>query len=42
MVARAGDGRPEVVNVPNWASSQHHVTIQFRDFEQRNERWGPG
>jgi len=42
MTARAGDGRSEVVNVPNWASSQHHVTIQFRDFEQRNERWGPG
>ena len=42
MTARAGDGRPEVVNVPNWASSQNHVTIQFRDFEQRNERWGPG
>lgn len=42
MTARAGDGRPEVVNVPNWASSQHHMTLQFRDFEQRNERWGPG
>jgi pimeloyl-ACP methyl ester carboxylesterase len=42
MTARAGDGRPEVINVPNWASSQHHSTLQFRDFEQRDERWGPG
>jgi hypothetical protein len=32
MTARAGDGETEIVNVPNWASSQHHSSIQFRDF----------
>lgn len=41
MVARAGDGEPEVVNVPNWISSEHHVSVQFRDFEQDVER-SPG
>jgi pimeloyl-ACP methyl ester carboxylesterase len=30
--SRSGSGRTEVVNVPNWASSQHHISIQFPDF----------
>lgn len=34
MVARAGDGDHEVVNIPNWASSQNVVTVTFRDFQQ--------
>jgi len=34
MVARAGDGDEEVVNFPNWATSQNIVTITFRDFQQ--------
>jgi pimeloyl-ACP methyl ester carboxylesterase len=34
MVARAGDGDEEVVNIPNWATSQNIVTITFRDFQQ--------
>jgi pimeloyl-ACP methyl ester carboxylesterase len=34
MVARAGDGEEEVVNVPNWATSENIVTITFRDFQQ--------
>jgi pimeloyl-ACP methyl ester carboxylesterase len=34
MVARAGDGDDEVVNIPNWASSENIVTITFRDFQQ--------
>jgi pimeloyl-ACP methyl ester carboxylesterase len=34
MVARAGDGDDEVVNIPNWATSQNIVTITFRDFQQ--------
>lgn len=32
LTSRAGDGRTEVVNVPNWASSRHHTSITFRDF----------
>jgi pimeloyl-ACP methyl ester carboxylesterase len=34
MVARAGDGDEEVVNIPNWATSRNIVTITFRDFQQ--------
>jgi pimeloyl-ACP methyl ester carboxylesterase len=34
MVARAGDGDEEVVNIPNWATSQNIVTMTFRDFQQ--------
>jgi pimeloyl-ACP methyl ester carboxylesterase len=34
MVARAGDGAEEVVNIPNWATSENIVTITFRDFQQ--------
>jgi pimeloyl-ACP methyl ester carboxylesterase len=30
--SRSGSGRTQVVNVPNWASSQHHISIQFPDF----------
>ncbi len=29
--SRTGWGRTQVVNVPNWASSQHHISIQFPD-----------
>jgi hypothetical protein len=28
---RGGQG-PETINVPNWASESHRVTVQFRDF----------
>jgi hypothetical protein len=38
MVARAGDGDREVVNIPNWASSENVVTITFRDFQQDDRR----
>jgi len=38
MVARAGDGDREVVNIPNWASSENVVTITFRDFQQDGRR----
>ena len=34
MVARAGDSETEVVNIPNWATSENIVTITFRDFQQ--------
>jgi hypothetical protein len=41
MTARAGDGTPETINIPNWASTHNHTTVQFRDFEQRFERYHP-
>jgi pimeloyl-ACP methyl ester carboxylesterase len=31
---RSGRGDEEVVNIPNWATSQNIVTITFRDFQQ--------
>lgn len=33
MTARTAGGRTAVVNVPNWASSLHHMTVQFRDYD---------
>lgn len=33
MTSRTGDGTPEVVNIPNRVSSQHHTTVQFRDYD---------
>jgi pimeloyl-ACP methyl ester carboxylesterase len=38
MTARAGDGDTEDINVPNWESETNHMTVQFRDYEQENER----
>ena len=38
MTARAGDGDTEDINVPNWVSDTNHISVQFRDFEQDNER----
>ena len=42
MVARAGDGVAEVINVRNWPSSTDHISVQFRDFEQADETWPYG
>jgi pimeloyl-ACP methyl ester carboxylesterase len=36
-VARSGTGEPEVINVPNWASSSHHVSIMLRDWSQEDD-----
>jgi pimeloyl-ACP methyl ester carboxylesterase len=33
MTARTAGGETAVVNIPNWVSSQHHTSIQFRDFD---------
>jgi pimeloyl-ACP methyl ester carboxylesterase len=38
MTARAGDGETEAINVPNWVSNGNHISVQFRDYEQDNER----
>jgi len=34
LTPRYGGGRTQVINVPNWASSKHRVTIQFNDYLQ--------
>jgi pimeloyl-ACP methyl ester carboxylesterase len=31
---RGDTNAPQVLNVPNWASSQHHISIGFSDFPQ--------
>jgi pimeloyl-ACP methyl ester carboxylesterase len=36
-VARSGAGEPEVINVPNWASSSHHVSVMLRDWSQEDD-----
>jgi hypothetical protein len=33
MTSRTGSGLTAAVNVPNWASSTHHISIQFRDYD---------
>jgi hypothetical protein len=33
MTARTAGGRSATVNVPNWQSTHHHMTVQFRDFD---------
>ena len=34
-----GTGRVSVVNVPNWPSDIHRITVQFRDDDQQVERF---
>jgi len=36
-VARAGTGEPEVINVPNWASSTDHISVNLRDWSQEDD-----
>ncbi|MBC7253913.1 MAG: alpha/beta hydrolase [Actinobacteria bacterium] len=39
LVPRGGGGRTQVINVPNWASSGHAVTVMFNDFRQDVNTW---
>jgi pimeloyl-ACP methyl ester carboxylesterase len=39
LTSRAADGDAEEINVPNWASETHHVSVLFRDYEQEVERY---
>lgn len=39
-VARGSSGA--TINVPNWPSSEHRVSIQFRDHDQAREAFAPG
>jgi pimeloyl-ACP methyl ester carboxylesterase len=34
-----GDGKTQVVNVPNWASSGHAISIRFNDYVQEIDSW---
>jgi pimeloyl-ACP methyl ester carboxylesterase len=33
MTSRTGGGETVSVNIPNWASTTHHTSIQFRDYD---------
>jgi pimeloyl-ACP methyl ester carboxylesterase len=35
-VQRGGTGEPEVINVPNWASSTDHISVNLRDWSQED------
>ena len=37
---RGDTSRPQTVNVPNWASDDHRVSIQFNDYVQDINTWG--
>jgi pimeloyl-ACP methyl ester carboxylesterase len=39
LVPRGGGGRTQVINVLNWASSNHAVTVMFNDFLQDVNTW---
>jgi hypothetical protein len=35
---RDGGGRVQVINVPNWRSSDHRISVQFDDHVQQGHR----
>ena len=39
LTPRDGDGKTQIVNVPNWASIGHGVSIRFRDYVQDFGSW---
>ena len=34
LTPRGGGGKTQVLNIPNWASSKHRISVQFDDFIQ--------
>jgi hypothetical protein len=34
LTSRGGGGQTQVINIPDWASSKHRITIQFNDYVQ--------
>ena len=39
LTPRDEEGRTQVINVPNWASSEHAMSVQFRDYSQDIDSW---
>src|SRR5450759_3833593 len=39
LTPRGGGGKKQVMNVPNWQSSKHMITVQFNDFVQDINTW---
>lgn len=34
LTSRSGGGQKQIINVPNWASSHHAISVQFNDYFQ--------
>ncbi|MBI5895787.1 MAG: hypothetical protein HZB24_07225, partial [Desulfobacterales bacterium] len=32
LMDRGGNGLMQVINVPNWSSTSHRISVQFNDF----------
>jgi len=39
LLPRDGGGKVQFMNVPNWSSSEHYITIGFKDFVQDINTW---
>jgi pimeloyl-ACP methyl ester carboxylesterase len=39
-IPRGDMSSPQVVNVPNWASSEHRINVRFNDYVQDITSWG--
>lgn len=39
LTPRGGEGMTQVINLPNWASSQHRISLMFNDFNQEINDW---
>lgn len=39
LLPRAGGGKMQVMNIPNWASSNQRVSVQFNDYIQDVNSW---
>jgi len=39
LTPRDGDGKTQVVNVPNWASSEDAISVRFIDYLQEIDSW---
>jgi len=37
---RGDADRPQAINVPNWASDAHRISLQFNDYAQDINSWG--
>ncbi|MEM3091017.1 MAG: hypothetical protein QXW17_04560, partial [Candidatus Bathyarchaeia archaeon] len=34
LTLRGGGGKTQIINIPNWASSKHRISVQFNDYIQ--------
>jgi len=39
LMARGGGGKTQVINIPNWASLTHSVSVVFNDYVQEIDSW---